>query len=65
MLISTGDQGLTVWIAIENEILITGTRDSRGIGVPTMRFLMARNGGRLESVRDKTRYRSTLWFQKL
>lgn len=65
VLISTGDQGLTVWIAIENEILITGTRDSRGIGVPTMRFLMARNGGRLESVRDKTRYRSTLWFQKL
>ena len=55
----------TVRLELENRILTaSGGGDSHGCGLPTMRELMERGGGRLETERTGETYRTVLLFPK-
>lgn len=59
------DSPETVTLTIENRVLLDPDRtDSHGLGIPTIRDLMARSGGTLEIALAGETYRSTLTFQK-
>lgn len=59
------DKGETVVLRFENHVCPAPDRtDSHGLGVPTMRELMSRSGGTLETSEEKGIYTSTLTFRK-
>lgn len=59
------DSPETVTLTIENRVLLDPDRtDSHGLGIPTIRDLMARSGGTLEIALAGETYRSTLTFRK-
>ena len=62
--ISVWEEGELVAVGLENRAGPVSRADSRGIGVPTMRALLARNGGRMEIERQGEIYRTTVYLPK-
>lgn len=63
---------LTVWeeksaaaVELVNRVGKNGLADSRGIGLPTVHTLLARNGGRMEITRLGEEYSATVWLPKV
>ena len=53
-----------VAVTLENCVRRGPQDDSRGIGLPTIRALLARSGGRMEIEQRGRRYRTTVWLPK-
>ncbi|MDE7219381.1 MAG: ATP-binding protein [Oscillospiraceae bacterium] len=65
VLISWQDGPETVTLRVENQAKAAPDQgDSHGLGVPTMKELMERSGGTLETSREDGVYRSALIFRK-
>ena len=62
--LSVREEGEQVAVELENRAGRISRADSRGIGLPTIRALLERNGGRMEIVRLGERYRTTSWLPK-
>ena len=53
-----------VAVELENQAGTRRPADSRGIGVPTIRALLERNGGRMEITQQGNEYRTAVWLPK-
>mgnify|MGYP005788359661 FL=1 len=62
--LSVREEGEEVAIELENRAGKAPRGDSRGIGLPTIRALLDRNGGRMEIVRRGENYHTTVWLPK-
>lgn len=51
-------------VRLENRLGPSRPADSRGIGLPTIRALLERNGGHMDIQRDGDRYRAGIWLPK-
>ena len=58
------EEGELVAVELANRPGKIRRSDSRGIGLPTVRALLERNGGRIEITRQGEEYRTTVWLPK-
>lgn len=65
VLIALSETEREVCLTLENRVASPQPTESRGIGLPTVQALLARNSGRMEAAEGDGVYRTTLWFQKM
>lgn len=58
------EEGELVAVELANRPGKIRRSDSRGIGLPTVRALLERNGGRIEITRQGEEYHTTVWLPK-
>ena len=62
--LSVREETGAVAVELENQAGTRRPADSRGIGVPTIRALLERNGGRMEITQQGNEYRTAVWLPK-
>ena len=64
VLVTVREEGAQVAVELTSRTGSLSRADSRGIGLPTVRALLERNGGRMEVARRGAEYRTTVWLPK-